>query len=397
MLYDLTDPEFLADPAPMLARMRAEGPLVETRVPLIGRMRITTTDAAARALLKDPRFIRDPMQVGGKSIAQRLWFLPPFLKPLLDSMILKDGPDHRRLRTLVELAFARATIDDRVPELERIADGILDGLDPSAPVDLVKRFARPFPMAGISAVLGVPEADRARVERWMLPLSKPSAASVALALPGLWQVIRFFRNDIRAGGRAHTGLLRELMAAEVDGARLTEEEMLSLVVLLFMAGHETTVHMIADAVWSLLEEPGLRDGLTNPATLKIMVEEMFRYHTPVMATKMMTAREDLMFQGVPVAKGTMVSAFLLGANHDPARWDAPGTLCPGRLPNPHLGFGFGPHVCLGMQLARAEVRVALERLFARYPDIRLAVPAIPPRYGRRFGIRSVPKLLVRLE
>ena len=397
MLHDLTDPDFLADPAPGLARMRAEGPLIETKVPLIGKIHMTTTDAAARALLKDPRFRRDPLSITGKTMAQRLWFLPPFMKPLMNSMILKDGSEHRRLRTLVELAFARATVDDLVPELERIADGILDNLDPSHPVDLVKAFARPLPMAGISAVLGVPEAERPRIERWMMPLSKPNLASIVLAMPGLWKVMRYFRADIRAGRSAQTGLLQELVAAEVNGARLSEDELLSLIVLLFMAGHETTVHMIADSAWSLIERPELRENLDDPAKLKIMVEELFRFHSPVIATKMMTASEDLEFQGVPVAKGAQVSAFLLAANHDPARWDDPGTPHPGRLPNPHVEFGFGPHVCLGMQLARAEVRVALERLFTRFPNIRLADPSEPPAYGRRFGIRSIPKLMVRLD
>jgi cytochrome P450 PksS len=133
MSWNLTSPDFLADPAPLLARMRAAGPLVETRVPLVGRTWVTTTDAAARALLKDPRFVRDPKAATGRSMRRTLWFLPRFLGPMLDSLILKDGEDHRRLRGLVDRAFARTAIDDLVPELERMADGALDRIDASRP------------------------------------------------------------------------------------------------------------------------------------------------------------------------------------------------------------------------------------------------------------------------
>ena len=397
-MIDLRDPRFLADPAPTLARLRAAGPLAETRVPLVGRVRITTTDAAARALLKDPRFVRDPKGATGRTNAQRFWFLPRFMAPMLDSLILRDGADHRRLRTLVELAFARTTVDDLVPDLEAIADDLLDRMDPDRPVDLVRAYARPLPGRGIAALLGVPEADRARVLRWMASLSNIGPLTIAAALPGLWMTLRHFRRDIRSGAAgAHTRLLRELLVVEEDGHRLREDEVLSLIVLLFLAGHETTVHMISDALWSLARDPGLRDGLDDPDRLRIAVEEFFRFHSPVMMTKMMIASENLDFQGVPVRKGEQLSAFLLAANHDPDRVEDPEALLLDRRPNAHLAFGFGPHVCLGMQLARAEVRVAVRRLLERYPDFRLADPDRPPTYARRFGIRSVPKLVVRLR
>ncbi|GGL66877.1 cytochrome P450 [Wenxinia marina] len=394
----LTDPAFLADPGPTLARLRAAGPLYDAKVPLIGRVRLTTSDAGARALLKDPRFVRDPRAVTGRTMAQTLWFLPRFLSPMLDSLILKDGADHRRLRTLVELAFARATIDDMVPQIEAVADGLLDRLDPAAPVDIVRAYARPLPLHAISILLGVPPADRDRIAGWMAPLTSINAVTFFRAMPGMWRTIRHFRRDIRRGAEADTVMIRHLVAAEEDGARLTEDEILSLVVLLFMAGHETTVHMIADATWSLAKEPSLRAGLFgDEAHLKVAVEEFFRFHSPVMMTKMLTATEDLDFLGASVRKGERLSAFLLAANHDPDRWEVPDTLNPDRLPNPHLGFGFGPHVCLGMQLARAEVRVALRRLFTRFPNLALADPARPPTYGRRFGIRSIPRLDLRLS
>lgn len=393
MAWNLTSPAFLADPGPALAAMRAEGPLAELRVPLVGRVRVTTTDAAARALLKDPRFLRDPHAPTGRSMRQVLWFLPRFLSPLLSNLLLTDGEDHRRLRSLVDRAFARAAIDDLAPEIARMADGLLDRIDPARPVDLRAAYARPLPLLAIGALLGVPEGDRARVARWIVPLSEPGLLAVPRALPGLRRVLRHFREDlgtVRRTGRP--GLIRELVRAEDEGGRLSEEEVLSMVVLLFLAGHETTVHLIADALGSLLADPALRgELLADPARLPLAVEEMLRFHSPVMMTKMMFAREDLTFEGVPLRKGERVAAFLLAANHDPARVEAPGELRPGRRPNAHLAFGFGPHACLGMQLARAEARVAIARFLDRFPRAALAEP---PAYARRFGIRGYGRLMV---
>jgi cytochrome P450 len=395
MDWDITAPAFLADPAPVLARMREAGPLVPVRVPLVGRTWVTTTDAAARALLKDARFARDPKAATGRTMRRTLWFLPGFLSPMLDSLILKDGEDHRRLRGLVDRAFARTAIDDLVPEMERMADGLLDGLDPSRPLDLIPAYARPLPLLAICALLGVPEADRARIARWITPLSAPGPTTILRAMPGLWRVMRHFRADLGTVRRTdRPGLIRELVRAEGEGHRLSEEEVLSMVVLLFLAGHETTVHLIADSVWSLLADEALRaEVMGDPARLPLAVEEMLRFHSPVMMTKMHYALADLTFEGVALRRGERVAAFLLAANHDPARIEAPGELRPHRRPNAHVAFGFGPHVCLGMQLARAEARVALARLFARFPDARLEGA---PAYARRFGIRGVPRLMVRL-
>jgi cytochrome P450 len=396
MAWDLTSSTFLADPQPLLARMRAAGPLAETRVPLIGRTWVTTTDAAARTLLKDSRFVRDAKTPTGRTMQQTLWFLPRFLSPMLDSLILKDGEDHRRLRSLVDRAFARTAIDDLVPDLTRMADSLLDRISPAGSVDLKAAYARPLPLLAICSLLGVADADRERVTRWIRPLSDPGLSTILRAMPGLWRVLRYFRSDleaVRSTGRA--GLTRELVRAEDEDGSLSEEEVLSMVVLLFLAGHETTVHLITDSIASLLAAPQLRDEvLSDPRRLPLAVEEFLRFHSPVMMTKMHYAREDLVFEGVPLRKGSRVAAFLLAANHDPARIEAPEELRPSRRPNAHLAFGFGPHVCLGMQLARAETRVAIAQFFTRFPAATLIET---PVYARRFGIRGYRRLLVRLK
>jgi cytochrome P450 len=394
MGWNLSSPGFLADPGPTLARMREAGPLAELRVPLIGRVWVTTTDAAARALLKDPRFRRDPRAATGRTMRQTLWFLPRFLSPLLHNLLLTDGEDHRRLRGLVDRAFARTAIDDLVPDIARMADAILDRIPATGTTDLKAAYARPLPLLAIASLLGVPEGDRDRIARWIGPLSDPGALTILRAMPGLRRTLRHFRADLDVVRRTdRPGLIRELVRAEDEAGRLSEEEVLSMVVLLFLAGHETTVHLITDSIGSLLADAALREEtLADPDRLPLAVEEFLRFHSPVMMTKMLFAQEDLVFEGVPLRKGSRVSAFLLAANHDPARVDAAEELHPHRRPNAHLAFGFGPHVCLGMQLARAETRVAIARFFERFPDATLAEP---PAYARRFGIRGYRRLLVR--
>lgn len=266
-------------------------------------------------------------------------------------------------------------------------------------MDLKAAFARPLPLLAIRALLGVPEVDRTRVSRWMTPLSDPGSTTIPRAMramPGLWRVLRHFRFDLKVVRRTdRAGLIRELARAEDEGGRLSEEEVLSMVVLLFLAGHEATVHLITDALASLLSDSRLRaEVLSDPTRLPLAVEEFLRFHSPVMMTKMHYAREDLVFEDVSSRKGSRVSAFLLAASHDPARVEAPEELRPHRQPNAHLAFGFGPRVCLGMQLARAETRVAISQFFGRFPEASLVERLV---YARRFGVRGYRRLMVQLR
>lgn len=389
----LTDADFLRDPADRLAELRAQGPLHATRVPLIGALTLTTTDAAARELLKDEsRFARN---AGGHEIGRRFWWLPPFMRPLLRNMILMDGAEHRRLRAPVEAAFSRAAIDDLRPAIARLADALLDGLPSDRPVDITAHYTRKLPLLVICALLGLPAEDHARLTRWIAPLSGPTGlVSFLRALPGLRRTLRYLRADfaeVRTTGRP--GLIRDLLA-EAETAQLTEDEVLSLVFTLFIAGHETTVHLLNDAILSLMTDPKARADFTSgKVPVSRAVEEFLRHWSPVMMTKPMVTTRDTEIEGAPITKGTQISAFLLAANHDPARFENPEALDLDRKPNAHLGFGFGPHVCLGMQLARAEAQIALERLLTRFPEARL-VDA--PAMIRRTGMRGPVAVTLRL-
>lgn len=399
MIFKLNDPAFLDDPAPQLAQMRAEGPLVRVKVPVLGAIWATTTDAAARKLLKSPElFCRDPEPITGKSLARRFWWMPRSIKPMLDTMIAIDDPAHQRQRRLVEMAFARTSVEDMRPGIEGIAQRLLDALPASGTVDIVKHYTRPLPFLTICALLGIPEESHARLTSRIGPLSAVSnpltAIYAVLRLRGVHREFHAMFARARAAPPG-PGLISGLVHADDDGARLSDAELLSITMLLFLAGHETTVHLINVAIVALADDPGLMAHFKNNRdSAHLLIEEFLRYFSPVMMTKPIFAAADTDVLGAPVKKGDMLTALLIAANHDPERVEHPGELRAERRPNAHLGFGFGPHVCLGMQLARIEAVIALTALFTRHPDLALARP---PQWLNRPGLRVPSGLSVRLR
>lgn len=402
MAYSLTDPGFIEDPSPTLAKMRAEGALVRAKVPFIGEVYLTTTDAAARRVLKDGEtFVRNPASIGERSYDKIMWWMPGFMRPLMQSMLLHDGAEHKRLRGLVEQAFARHAMLDMRPQIDANADALLDAIDTAQPVDIVSAYCRPLPLLVICDLLGIRPEDRDKVQRWIAPISAPiNGIAMVRAFPGFYRLIRYFRREFEAARREGypPGLIRELVAAEQDGDKLTEDELMSMVVTLFIAGHETTVHLISNAILGCIDSGSLGPELAaDPKRLPIAIEEFMRHVTPVMMTKTLFVAKDTDFDGTQLVKGDKIVNLLVGANRDPARFDDPDTHVPDRRPNAHLGFGHGPHVCLGMQLARMEAGAALERLFARYPNTEFAVPRDQIKHSRRIGLRGIPKLPLNLR
>ncbi len=401
MVFRLNDPGFLTDPAPMLARMRAQGPVVRGQVPILGKVWLVTDDALLREAFKDTgTFVRNSANAGGRSLERIFWWLPPFMRPLLKNVNQTDGADHARLRALVTHAFARAEMDDLRPALRDLASGLLDACPIDRPVDLMAGLARPLPLLAICVLLGIPSEDRTLVAKLSAPLSHTDGfVSFFAALPALWRLVRYFRADFaRVRRTARPGLIQALLAAEADGSRLTEDEVLAMVVALFIAGHETTANLVGNAIVTLLENPGTAAALrTDPAGWAMFIEEEMRYSSPVMFTNVMYVTRKTVLGGVSLDRGDRVMPLLIAANRDPARFAQPDEFDARRRPNAHLGFGFGPHVCIGMQLARAETHETLALLIARFPQARLVQPSADLPRSRRIGMHGFAQLPVRLR
>ena len=399
-VWDIRGTDFLDNPEQQLTAMRNEGAVVRAKIPLMGPVWMTTTDSAARKLLKDSvNFSRDPVAAGRKPLDRMMWWMPRFMAPLMNNIIMSDGEKHKRLRKLVDHAFARTEIDDLRPQIARIAHDLLDELPTDRPVDLIATYTHKLPVLVICALLGIPDDHREKISGWIAPISGPTNGFTMLrALPGLRKIMNHFRADfetVRRTGRS--GLIHELVCAEADGDRLNEDELLSMVFTLFVAGHETTVHLINDIILAMVDRPEIAPRIAQaPEEIQLLVEEAMRYFSPVMMTKPHFTVRDVTFEGVELARGDMITALLIGANHDEARFQDPQTFKQMRRPNAHLGFGFGPHICLGMQLARAEAQVAIEVLFQRFPDLQLAVSTDQIEWSKRTGMRGPKALPVRL-
>jgi cytochrome P450 PksS len=398
--FDVLSPEFHANPFPTLDRMRTEGPIVRIKLPIIGHTYLAVTHDACAALLKDhENFARDPANAGSRTQLRILRFLPRTIGLLALNMLGHDDPEHRRLRSLVDQAFARRTIEAMRPMISEIADRLLDRLKGRTDVDLMSDFCRDLPLSVICAMLGLPDQDHDRFKNWLSGLKNTaSIGAVIRAIPGVISVVRYLRRSSRSGGGALSdGLIAELRDAEIAGQTLSEDELVSMIFLLFGAGQETTTHLISGGLFALLShEDQLNQIRSDAGLMPTCVEECLRYVSPVQMTKPRFVTRELAWQGRQFRRGDMIAGFVAAANCDPARFEHPHRFDITRHPNPHLSFGTGVHFCLGFQLARAEAAIAFERIFARFPDMHLATQARSIEWQKRLGIRGLTQLPVRL-
>jgi cytochrome P450 len=400
--FDIVAPSFHADPSPTLEQIRATGsPFVRLRLPILGKMLICVTHEACGALLKDQHtFVRDPANAGSRFQERLLKVLPRSLALLALNMLGKDDPEHRQLRGLVDQAFQRRVVQAMRPLITAAADQLLDKLADRREVDLLEDFCRDLPLAVICALLGLPEKDHERFKGWLGGLKDTAnIGAVIRAIPGVLRVVRYLRGAVRPGsGVKPEGLIAALQDAEIDGRKLSEDELVSMIFLLFGAGQETTTHLISGGLLELLRHDDQRHRLQSDLSLMpLCVEECLRHVSPVQLTKPRWATRDIVFAGHQFKRGDSVACLLTAANRDPSSFENPHQFDITRRPNPHLSFGTGVHFCLGFQLARAEAAIAFERILTRFPDIRLAVGPADIIWRKRVGIRTLTRLPVLLR
>jgi cytochrome P450 PksS len=372
---DFTSQHYLRHPAAGLAALRAAGPVVEVRFPIIGRIWITTTSERTALVLKDSTTFT--MRWNG-AVAGLRWWMPGWIRALAVSMLNMDEPDHTRLRSIVEEAFRRRAVLDMEPKVFAMADALAAELFASgSPADLVERFAQKLPLLVICELLGLPRADRRRFTAWSNNLTQVTGMVGFLrVIAGIRPMKRYLEERLQAaregGGE---GLIAELVRVEKEGARISSQEMVAMIFLLLGAGAETTTHLISGSVYELLKAKDLRDWLEEDwSRVTLAVEEFLRFVSPVHFTKPRFVRRNVELGGVRLKKGDRIMAMLAAANLDPASNPHPEKLDLARRPNRHLSFGTGIHFCLGHQLARLEGKCALEALFKRWPQLELAVP-----------------------
>ena len=393
--FDVQSAAYHRNPYPTLARLLAAGPMVAWKMPLLGQVHWATSFESASDFLKGAdRFAADGRNAGKRNSLGIRW-VPRTLRILMQNMLLMDEPDHRRLRKLVDAPFHRGWIDAYRPTIAGIADRLLDEIQSRGERDIVPGFARALPLEVICEILGL-QGDRRQFMAWMANFSGAmNAWTLIRVIPALRKMMAYLRREIdRVQVEQPPCLLTEIVNAEADGDRMTDDEMMSMVVLLFAAGHETTTHLLSSGIHALLTHRDQLELLKADAShAPQAVEEILRYCSPVQATKPRMARRDMEFHGTRLKRGDRVMAMLASANVDPAAFDDPlrfDILRDGK--NRHVGFGGGLHLCLGIHLARAEAQIALERLFARWPDVRLAVPDDELRWQPRLGMRGLASL-----
>lgn len=385
-----TDPGFVQDPWAFYDRMRSMGPLVLWED---YGMRCAASHAAVNAILRDRRFGREVPAALRPPVPEHQ---RPFYAVEDHSMLELEPPRHTRLRGLVLRAFTQRRIAGLAPEVEALAQGLVDRFPEDGPVDLLPAFCQTIPVVVICRLLGVPEAMQDQLLAWshamvaMYQAGRTQAVEVAAARAAaeFSDYLRRYAAERRRAPR--DDLISELIAAQDGEGRLSEDELVTTCILLLNAGHEATVHGLANGVARILGAGGPRDWL-GPERIGATVEEILRLEPPLhLFTRI--AYEDVEVMGVRVAKHETVACLLAAANRDPQVWDQPARFDPGRPARAHQAFGAGLHFCLGAPLARLEMAAALPVLFARCPGLRLEGA---PVWAETYHFRGLRGLMVR--
>lgn len=396
LLLQLLDPSNRANPYPAYAQIREHGPLQLPDMTLDVFSSFTDCDD----VLRHPSSASDRLK---STAAQREIAEGAEARPLgPPGFLFLDPPDHTRLRKLVSKAFAPKVVKALEPDITALVDSLLDRVEQEGRFEVIDDLAHPLPVAVICRLLGVPIEDE--------PQFSHASALLAAALDpvisftgqapgsfdemfqaGMW--LRGYLRELIERRRNDPGddLMSALIDVEESGDQLTEEEIIATCNLLLIAGHETTVNLIANAILAMLRHPTQWAALsTDPQRASAVVEETLRYDPPVQLMGRIAA-DDMTIGDTDVPKGDVMMLLLAAAHHDPTAVDRPDEFDPDRETIRHLGFGKGPHFCLGAPLARLEAAVALSKVTARFPQARLAGE---PQYKPNLTLRGMASLEV---
>ncbi|MFJ9134983.1 cytochrome P450 [Streptomyces sp. NPDC102256] len=384
------DPRLLQDPYPTYAAMRSRCPVQSVPTGSGGHISYLVTGyAEAREALRDARFSKDTAAFfAGKGSRRRLH------PAVAHTMLASDPPQHTRLRKLVTKAFTTGAVAELRPFIARVTDELLDQWPVGERFDFVAGLAVPLPVIVICELLGVPEGDRPNVQRWSEELF---AAGKSDVIDAASHSMADYMTSLIAAKRLGPGasLLDRLISARDGDDYLSEEELVSLAVLLLVAGHETTTNFLGNAALALLQHRAELDRLRkNPDDVPAVLDELLRFDSPVSTATFRFTTEAVTLGCTDIPAGVPVLIALGAANRDPERFPSPDLLDLDRDAAAHLSFGHGIHRCVGAPLAKAEVEIALRAILTRFPGIRLAAPTDQLDWRRTRLVRGLATLPV---
>jgi cytochrome P450 len=391
---------YFQDPLSVFARMRAQSPVTSVITPEGQRAWLITRYEDVRKALADPRLSKDWRKLRAPG------FVPdPSVGFLMAHMLNADPPDHTRLRRLVQKAFTPGRVAGLRPRIEAITASLLDAMeaareaDPAGDgaIDLITEFAFPLPMTVICELLGIPDGDREEFKTWSQVILSSTATFDEYRAAGGAMYAYFTRLLADKRAAPADDLLSALITARDSGDSLDEPELLAMIFLLLVAGHETTVNLIATGTLALLTHPAEFARLrSDPSLLPGAVEELLRYANPLNHATDRYAPASFEVGGVLIPAGEPVLVVTSSANRDPARFPDPDRLDVGRDASGHVAFGHGIHYCVGAPLARLEGEIAFGALLSRFPGLALAVDPAALRWRPSSLIHGLETLPVRL-
>jgi hypothetical protein len=393
-LYHLLDPEVLANPYPLYHRLRNEDPVHWD--PFLHAWVVTRY---ADVVTVFQQFSADRTPTPEQLTALGLSSLTPLAQVMVRQMLFLDPPAHARVRGLASKAFTPRRVEVLRSHIQDITSKLLDAIQHQDHMDVIADLAYPLPAIVTAEMLGVPTSDWKQLTAWSADFAQvlgnfqhnPDHASKAIR--SLEEMVVYFRAAIRENERhAHEGLINTLVTAEMNGDRLTEDEIIANTIVTMVGGQETTTNLIGNGILTLLRHTDQLERLQADLSLvPSAVEELLRYESPSQHTARL-APEDVTLEGKLIRKRQAVIAVMGAANRDPARFPEPDRLDLGRQDNRHVAFAWGNHFCFGAPLARIEGQIVFDAILRRMPHLRLATQSV--NWRENLGLRGLTALPV---